>query len=132
MDRLMPVQTFSPEAVQRVLGEVKPLGELILDNDVNGRVELGVWKLHARPAVIGGDKFKPLGIIKREPLLRVRRRCGIVFHPPFIHQLPHSHPFNDPATGQGVKNLHQPSFALVGPPKCGEIALPVLFLPQLC
>ena len=80
MDRLMPIQTFSLEAVQRVLGEVKPLGELALDDDVNGHVEVGLWKLRAHPAVICGDKVEPLGFFKRKPLLRVRRRCGIIFH----------------------------------------------------
>lgn len=106
MNRLMPIQTFRPEAVQRILGEVKPLGELALDNDVNGRVEVDVWKIHAHPAVICGDKVEPLGFFEREPLIRICRRFGIVSRPPLIRQLPHSHPFNDPATGQGVKNLH--------------------------
>jgi len=80
MDRLMPIQTFSPEAVQRILGKIKPLSELALDDDVNGRVKVDVWKLHANPAVIFGDRVEPLGLFKREPLLRVRCHFWIVFH----------------------------------------------------
>ena len=41
MDRLMPIQPFSSKPVQRVLGEVKPLRELVLNDDVNGRVDVG-------------------------------------------------------------------------------------------
>ena len=80
MDRLVPVQALSPESVQRVPGEVKPLGELILNDGVNGCVELGIRQFRARPAVIRRDQVESLRLSKREPLMRVRRCHGIVFH----------------------------------------------------
>ena len=59
----MPVQPLGPEARQRLLRDLKPLGQLVFYNGVNRGMQLRVREFHSRLSVILGNELDPLALV---------------------------------------------------------------------
>lgn len=87
MDSLMTIEALSHEALCSALHRYfVSEGNLVLDHDVQHRVQLFIREPNTGTAVIVLHKTNALCFIERKPLMRLRCLKGIVLYPAF-HQL---------------------------------------------
>src|SRR4051794_8907234 len=80
VDRVVAIETFCLQSLQRVYRGWQLVRELAFDDAMNQGMQRSLRQMNSRPSMIVFDERDLLTFIEREPLSQVGLNSGIVFH----------------------------------------------------